>query len=76
DRPYVDIDCPDALYLHFLRSFAMSSGMTLHVVVVRGFDAHHVVEATVKALGLALSKATAPRKALLSTKDRPKVRKK
>jgi imidazoleglycerol phosphate dehydratase HisB len=46
------------------------------VVVVRGFDAHHVVEATVKALGLALSKATAPRKALLSTKDRPKVRKK
>jgi imidazoleglycerol-phosphate dehydratase len=76
DRPYVDIDCPDSLYLHFLRSFAMSSGMTLHVLVVRGFDDHHVVEATVKALGLALSKAVAPRKTLLSTKDQPKVRKK
>jgi imidazoleglycerol-phosphate dehydratase len=76
DRPYVDIDCPDALYLHFLRSFAMSSGMTLHVVVVRGFDDHHVVEATVKALGLALSEAVRPRKTLLSTKDQPKVRKK
>ncbi|MDD1771229.1 MAG: imidazoleglycerol-phosphate dehydratase [Methanomassiliicoccales archaeon] len=76
DRPYVDIDCPDALYLHFLRSFAMSSGMTLHVLVVRGFDDHHVVEATVKALGLALSKAVTPRKALLSTKNQPKVRKK
>ncbi|MGD1059892.1 MAG: imidazoleglycerol-phosphate dehydratase [Methanomassiliicoccales archaeon] len=76
DRPYVDIDCPDPLYLHFLRSFAMSSGMTLHVVIVRGFDEHHLVEATVKALGLALSSAVAPRETLLSTKDKPKVRKK
>ncbi len=76
ERPYVDVDCPDTLYLHFLRSLAMSSGMTLHVVVMRGFDEHHVVEATVKALGLALSKATRQRDTLLSTKDRPKVRKK
>jgi imidazoleglycerol-phosphate dehydratase len=75
NRPYVDIDCPDPLYHHFLRSFAMSSGMTLHVVVVRGFDPHHVVEATIKALGLALKGAVRPRGALLSTKDKPRVRK-
>lgn len=75
DRPYVDIDCPDALYHHFLRSFAMSSGMTLHVVKVRGFDDHHVVEASVKALGLSLKKAVAPRTSVLSTKSQAKVRK-
>ncbi|MDD1743114.1 MAG: imidazoleglycerol-phosphate dehydratase [Methanomassiliicoccales archaeon] len=75
NRPYVDIDCPDPLYHHFLRSFAMSSGMTLHVVAVRGFDPHHVVEATIKALGLALKAAVRPRSALLSTKEKPKVRK-
>jgi len=75
DRPYVDIDCPDPLYHHFLRSFAMSSGMTLHVVALRGFDPHHVVEASIKALGLALKSAVRPRSALLSTKNRPKVRK-
>ncbi|MCU0860739.1 MAG: imidazoleglycerol-phosphate dehydratase [Methanomassiliicoccales archaeon] len=74
DRPYVDIDCPDPLYHHFLRSLAMSSGMTLHVVKVRGFDDHHMVEASVKALGLALRRALAPREELLSTKSRPKVR--
>jgi imidazoleglycerol-phosphate dehydratase len=76
DRPYVDIDCPDPLYQHFLRSFAMSSGMTLHVLVVRGFDEHHIVEATVKALGLALRQAVVPRADLLSTKAQPRVRKK
>ena len=75
DRPYVDIDCPDPLYHHFLRSFAMSSGMTLHVVAVRGFDSHHVVEASIKALGLALKGAVKPRGSLLSTKSKPKVRK-
>ena len=75
DRPYVDIDCPDPLYHHFLRSFAMSSGMTLHVVAVRGFDQHHVVEASIKALGLALKSAVRPRSRLLSTKNKPKVRK-
>ncbi len=76
DRPYVDIECPDPLYHHFLRSVAMSSGMTLHVKVVRGFDDHHIVEATVKALGRALNKAVAQRERMLSTKAKPKVRKK
>jgi len=73
ERPYADVDCPDPLYAHFLRSFAMSSGITLHVMVMRGYDQHHIVEASFKALGKALRSAVRPRKEELSTKDRPKV---
>jgi imidazoleglycerol-phosphate dehydratase len=73
DRPFADIDCPDQLYHHFLRSFAMSSGITLHVGQIRGFDDHHIIEATFKALGTALKNAVAPRNTELSTKDRPRV---
>jgi len=73
DRPFAEIDCPDQLYHHFLRSFAMSSGITLHVVMIRGFDDHHVIEATFKALGTALKNAVVPRKTELSTKDKAKV---
>ncbi len=69
DRPYADIDCPDPLYHHFFRSFAMSAGLTLHVVKLRGFDGHHEIEASFKALGKALEAACVPRKTLLSTKD-------
>ncbi len=68
DRPYVDIDCPDPLYHHFLRSFAMAAGMTLHVVEMRGFDMHHSVEAAFKALGRCLGEALRPRDEELSTK--------
>jgi len=74
DRPYAEIDCPDTLYHHFLRSFAMSSGMTLHVLVLRGFDEHHVIEATFKAIGRCLASALKIRTAELSTKDQPVVR--
>ncbi|MCL2032712.1 MAG: imidazoleglycerol-phosphate dehydratase [Methanomassiliicoccaceae archaeon] len=73
ERPFADIDCPDQLYRHFLRSFAMSSGITLHVVQMRGFDDHHIIEATFKALGTALRNAATQRKTELSTKDRPRV---
>ncbi|MDR1405097.1 MAG: imidazoleglycerol-phosphate dehydratase [Candidatus Methanoplasma sp.] len=73
ERPFADIDCPDPLYHHFLRSFAMSSGITLHVVRIRGFDEHHIIEAAFKSLGKALSKAVSPRNSELSTKDRPAV---
>jgi len=74
DRPYVDVECPDDLCLHFFRSFAMSAGITLHIIVERGFDEHHIVEAGFKALGISLRKAVVPRMSLLSTKDKPKVR--
>ncbi len=70
DRPYADIDCPDPMYTHFLRSMAMSSGMTLHIVPIRGFDEHHLVEAAFKATGKALSVAVRKRSVELSTKDR------
>jgi imidazoleglycerol-phosphate dehydratase len=73
ERPYSDVDCPDQLYAHFLRSFAMSSGVTLHVMVLRGYDEHHIIEASFKALGKALQDAVRPRNEELSTKDRPKV---
>lgn len=73
ERPYADVDCPDGLYAHFFRSFAMSSGITLHILVIRGFDEHHIVEASFKALGKALRSAVRPRRNELSTKDRPRV---
>lgn len=74
DRPYIDADCPNPLYSHFFRSFAMSSGITLHIVVERGLDEHHVVEASFKALGMALKRAVVVRENVLSTKDAVKFR--
>lgn len=70
DRPYADIDLPDPLYVHFMRSLAMSAGMTLHIVTIRGFDEHHIVEAGFKATGKALADALRIRGTELSTKDR------
>lgn len=70
DRPYVDIECPDPLYHHFLRSFAMAAGMTLHVQTIRGFDDHHLIEASFKSLGKCLGQAMKPRASEISTKDR------
>lgn len=70
DRPYADVDLPDPIYTHWMRSFAMSAGMTLHIIVIRGFDEHHIVEAAFKAVGKALSQAVRPRSVELSTKDR------
>ena len=74
DRPYAEIDCPDPLYHHFFRSFAMSAGITLHMMVIRGFDEHHIIEAGFKSLGLALKGAIVRRGFELSTKDKVKVK--
>ncbi|NLI73548.1 MAG: imidazoleglycerol-phosphate dehydratase [Euryarchaeota archaeon] len=74
DRPYCDVDCPDTLYAHFFRSFAMSSGITLHGIIHRGIDEHHVIEASFKALGTALRRAVIPRSSVLSTKDSVSLR--
>lgn len=43
----------------FLRAFAHSAGMALHVAVVYGANAHHMIEAVFKALGRALGQAVA-----------------
>jgi len=42
---------------HFLRSLATQSGMTLHVRLLAGSDAHHIVEAVFKAFARALAQA-------------------
>lgn len=74
DRPYCDVTLPDDMEMceHFLRSFAMESGITLHNAVLKGKNSHHIAEATFKALGLALYQATRPAAGLKSTKSRVK----
>ena len=69
DRPYVHLEIPDEMYMHFVRSFAMELRATIHTVVMRGKDDHHIIEATFKALGRALGEALTPSGATLSTKS-------
>ncbi len=59
---------PSNLYEHFLQSFAVNLGATLHVKVIRGRDRHHIVEAAVKATGLALRQALREGDQVFSTK--------
>ena len=42
----------------FFRAFAMNAGITLHLLLVHGRNAHHIIEAVFKALALALDLAT------------------
>ena len=59
---------PSALYQHFLHSFAMNLGATLHLKVIRGRDRHHAVEAAIKSTGLALRQALREGTGVFSTK--------
>ena len=70
DRPYCQVDLPDEMLEHFLRSFAMEARITLHNLVHRGKNFHHINEATFKALGMALYQATRPAEGLRSTKGK------
>ena len=47
---------PASLLPHFLETFALKAGMTVHVMA-QGRDDHHMAEATFKALGRALRQA-------------------
>lgn len=67
-RPFYVGRLPSKLYTHFLHSFATNLGATLHVRVLRGSDRHHVVEAAVKATGLALRQALVEGEGVFSTK--------
>lgn len=67
-RPYFVGRLPSKLYTHFLQSFAIHLGATLHVKVVRGSDRHHMVEAAIKATGLALRQALVEGDGVFSTK--------
>lgn len=67
-RAWYEGALPSALYQHFLQSLAVNLGATLHVRVERGRDRHHVVEAAVKATGLALRQALRKGERVFSTK--------
>lgn len=66
-RPYLSYDAPrgvEAIGLfpfqlveEFLRAFSVQAGLTLHVSILAGRDAHHMAEAIFKALGRALDVA-------------------
>jgi imidazoleglycerol-phosphate dehydratase len=58
-RPYYVGPLPSGLYEHFLQSLAVHLRASLHIRVLRGKDRHHIVEAAVKATGLALRQALA-----------------
>jgi imidazoleglycerol-phosphate dehydratase len=58
-RSWYEGRLPSTLYEHFLQSFATNLGATLHVDVRRGRDRHHIVEAAIKATGLALRQGLA-----------------
>lgn len=73
-RPYYEGELPLPLYEHFLRSLAFEANWTLHVDVRRGRDEHHVVEAAIKALALALRDALQPATDVASTKGEVRLR--
>ena len=74
-RSWYEGPLPSALYDHWMRSFAHNAGLTLHVLVLRGTDRHHIVEAAFKALGLALRDALREGDTVFSTKGSVKMRK-
>jgi len=74
DRPFVHLELPDKMYEHFIRSFAMELRATIHTILLRGKDEHHIVEATFKALGLALKDSMTPSNSAMSTKSAVKWR--
>jgi imidazoleglycerol-phosphate dehydratase len=74
DRPFVDLEVPNQIYEHFMRSFAMELRATIHTRVIRGRDEHHILEAIFKALGIALRKAMTPAPSAVSTKSSVKWR--
>jgi imidazoleglycerol-phosphate dehydratase len=67
-RPYLHYAVPVArqrlgaydtdLTEEFFRAFAMNAGITLHLLLVHGRNAHHIIEAAFKAVALALDRAT------------------
>ena len=67
-RPYLVLDVPlppvmlgnfsAEMVEEFLRAFAFSAGITLHVRLICGQNTHHIIEAVFKALGRALDEAT------------------
>ena len=70
DRPFCQVDLPVEMLEHFFRSLALEARITLHNLVHRGKNFHHINEATFKAFGMALHQATRPAGELQSTKGK------
>ena len=79
NRPYLHFDIPVEgkvgefdveLVEEFFRAFVLNAGISAHVVFKRGKNRHHIIEATFKALAVALRRALKKDKNLgvLSTK--------
>ena len=49
----------------FLRAFVVHAGITLHIDMIRGENAHHIIEAIFKGLGKALDLATTTDKRII-----------
>ncbi len=49
-----------ALASEFLRALSLHAGLTLHVDLLHGENAHHIIEAVFKSLGRAMGRASAP----------------
>lgn len=54
---------------HFFHSLAMTGQFNLHLRSLAGSNAHHIIEASFKALGLALREALTPAALRASTKE-------
>lgn len=60
DMPQPMIGAYDAcLTEEFMRAFAVNSGLTLHMKCLYGKNAHHIIEALFKSLGVAVKEAVA-----------------
>jgi len=73
-RAYYEGPLPSRLYDHWMRSFSTEAGATIHIIVLRGSDRHHVVEAAFKALGMALRDALVDTGDTVSTKGSVSLR--
>lgn len=56
-----------ALVVEFLRALAQHAGITLHVDLLHGENAHHIIEAVFKALGRAMGEGASLRQGLVGT---------
>jgi imidazoleglycerol-phosphate dehydratase len=56
-----------ALVCEFLRAVAQHAGITLHVDLLHGDNAHHIIEAVFKALGRAMGEGAFLRQGLVGT---------
>ena len=56
-----------ALVIEFMRALSQHSGLTLHVDLLHGANAHHIIEAVFKAAGRAMGEASSVRAGLVGT---------